>query len=87
MSEDIFAVRLTYKVEGKCEFLLLIVCYMTVEGRDAREDNLRKYDLVRRLRDDHRQDAIMVMGDMSAWAHRDFRRGDKWKWPTPHGFH
>ena len=65
MSEDIFAVRLTYKVESKSESLLLVVCYMTVEGRDARQDNVRKYDLVRRLRYDHRQEEIMVMGDMN----------------------
>lgn len=65
MSEDMMAAYLNYKARGKTERIFLIVCYMTVQGPDARRDNERKYDLVRRLVNDHRREQVIIMGDMN----------------------
>ena len=46
MSEDIMAVNVEYGENGKRGRMLVIVCYMTVEGADARQDNERKYSII-----------------------------------------
>ena len=65
MSEDIFAIRITLKEKGKKGNILLVVCYMTVEGRNGREDNVKKYEMVGRLTKEHKRDQVIVMGDMN----------------------
>ena len=65
MSEDIMAVNLEYKEKGKSGRMLLIVCYMTVEGRDARQDNERKYSIIERMIRGRMREEIIVMGDMN----------------------
>ena len=66
MSEDIFAASVRYKGKVRTERVFLVVCYMTVEGGRAREENERKYGLVRSLIERHRNERIIVMGDMNA---------------------
>ena len=65
MSEDLFAVRLSFKSRRKSESILIVVCYMTVQGRDAREENERKYELLNELMRKYNKEQVIVMGDMN----------------------
>ncbi|KAG0715737.1 hypothetical protein GWK47_000111 [Chionoecetes opilio] len=65
MGEDIMAVRLEYKVRKGRERILVIVCYMTVEGTGARAENERKYRIVQRFVEQNRSENVIVMGDMN----------------------
>ncbi|KAG0720262.1 hypothetical protein GWK47_048876 [Chionoecetes opilio] len=65
MGEDIMVVRLEYKVRKGRERILVIVCYMTVEGTGARAENERKYRIVQRVVEQNRSENVIVMGDMN----------------------
>jgi len=47
VSEDIMAVRVNYKRNGTAEYIIVIVCYMLLEGQDTQMENERKYEKVR----------------------------------------
>ena len=44
---------------------MVIVCYMTVEGVEARMENERKYRIIERLVQEHKNERVIVMGDMN----------------------
>ena len=46
MEEDIMIVKL--EIKGKKECLILIVCYITVEGEHASEENEIKYNCLKK---------------------------------------
>ena len=65
MSEDIMAAHMEYKCEGKVERFVLSVCYMTVEGTGAKEENRKKYEILRKLIEVNKKEWIIIMGDMN----------------------
>ena len=65
MSEDVMAVRLEYTAGRERESVTVIVCYMTVEGVEARMENERKYRIIERLVQEHKNERVIVMGDMN----------------------
>ena len=63
MDEDIMIVKL--EIEGKKECLIVIVCYMTVEGEHAREENKIKYESLKKWIEKFGNDEVVIMGDMN----------------------
>ena len=65
MSEDVMAVRLEYRAHGQKERLIVIVCYMTVNGTGAKAENEKKYGVIQRLVEKFKDERLIVMGDMN----------------------
>ena len=67
MSEDILAVRLERRSDNgnKCESMHICVCYMTVEGPNARDENRRKYEILKNFVNEYGNEEIIIMGDMN----------------------
>ena len=66
-SEDVLALRVECKNKcGKLESMIVIVVYMTVEGERAVRENTAKYAVVRKVMNEHRDERMIVMGDMNA---------------------
>ncbi len=65
MSEDILAMKLEYKVRNVVERVVMVVCYMTVQGMNAARDNERKYEILRNLVRENVNEKIVIMGDMN----------------------
>ena len=65
MSENIMAACMEYKCEGKVEWFVLCACYMTVEGTDAKEENRRKYEILRKLIEGNEREQIIIMDDIN----------------------
>ena len=63
MDEDIMIVKLEFKDRKKC--LIVIVCYMTVEGENARVENEIKYNSLKRLIGKFDDEEVLIMGDMN----------------------
>ena len=61
MSEDILAVNLWSKREGRMVRIVLTVCYMSVESACGREENERKYRLIERVIDECKGDQVIVI--------------------------
>ena len=66
MAEDIMAGILEYKSGRMSKRILIIIVYMTVEGREARLDNPVKYRIIKDIIGKNRGMATIVMGDMNA---------------------
>ena len=66
MSEDLLVVKLECvdNMEQKIT-LYVCVCYMSVEGAVGREENQRKYEILKKFVDEHRNEKIIVVGDMN----------------------
>ncbi len=64
-NEDIMAVRIEYKIREGKDSIIVIVCYMTTEGRDAAVDNRVKYDAIRKVIRENVNEKVIVMGDMN----------------------
>ena len=64
--EDILAVLIEYKNGKKSDRLLIIICYMTVEGPEAKDDNSKKFNCVKNVMDRYTKEKIVIMGDMNA---------------------
>ena len=67
MSEDILVVKLEYKASmcDKKASLYVCLCYMTVEGAEGAVENKKKYDIVQGFVDEHKEEKVLVMGDMN----------------------
>ena len=67
MSEDIMVVKLEYKDSNsdKREALYVCLCYMSVEGTEGVIENKRKYDIVQKFVEEHKEEHVLVMGDMN----------------------
>ena len=63
MDEDIMIVKLEIKEKKEC--LILIVCYMTVEGEHAREENEIKYNCLKKWIEKFGNNEVVIMGDMN----------------------
>ena len=64
MSEDIMSVRVEWREKNQKHSVVLVVCYMTVEGPMAGEND-RKYELISELTSRFAQEGIIIMGDMN----------------------
>ena len=67
MSEDIIAVKLEYGDEsgGQNGNVYICLCYMTVEGHGAADENRRKYDVVQQFVNKYKDEQVIVLGDMN----------------------
>ena len=63
MDEDIMIVKLEIESKKKC--LIVIVCYMTVEGEHAREENETKYNSLKKWVEKFGNEEVLIMGDMN----------------------
>ena len=67
MSEDILAMKLEcLGNKSKKEAVFVCVCYVTVEGVLGKEENQKKYELLRNFMDKYGHERIIIMGDMNA---------------------
>ena len=66
MAEDIMASILEYKSGRMCKRTLIIIVYMTIEGREAILDNPVKYRIIKDIIIKNRGIATIFMGDMNA---------------------
>ena len=65
--EDVMAVKLERRNEGREENILLIIAYFTVEGgQQEQEENQRKYRDIGDLINGRKEEEIILMGDMNA---------------------
>jgi hypothetical protein len=65
-SEDIIGVRCEFKSgKNKIKKLYMFVCYMTTEGGNARNENNRKYNILKREIEKIKDEQVIVMGDMN----------------------
>ena len=66
MSEDILAVKIEYATTKYERMqMVMIVCYMTVEGVRSERENREKYACIKKVLDEYSHEMIVVMGDMS----------------------
>ena len=66
-SEDVLAVRVKcMNRRGRAECVIMVLVYMTVEGERAVRENTEKYAIIRKVVREHRQERVIVMGDMNA---------------------
>jgi len=66
MSEDIFAVKIEYATTMNERMqMVMIVCYMTVEGVRSERENREKYAFIKKVLDEYNNEMIVVMGDMN----------------------
>ena len=66
MDEDIIIIMIVkLEIESKNECLILIVCYMTVEGEHAREENEIKYNCLKKWMEKFENEEVLIMGDMN----------------------
>ena len=63
LEEDVMVVKLEIKGKKKC--LIVIVCYMTVEGEHARVENEIKYNSLKKLVEKFGDEEVLIMGDMN----------------------
>lgn len=64
-SENSLAVRIKYRGESRIDNFILVVCYMTVEGRGGRTENEGKCERIGRIITENRQEQVAIMGDIS----------------------
>ena len=64
--EDILAILIEFSNGKKLDKILIILCYMTVEGPDARVDNIKKYESIERVMKLYPKEKTIIMGDMNA---------------------
>ena len=64
-AEDIICINIEYNRKKQVENILLIVVYMTVQGRLANIENKVKYSILNRIINNNKDKKIMVLGDMN----------------------
>ena len=65
VAEDIAIFKLEYKVNKKYEKIIMVVCYMTVQGEKANHDNKKKYLVLTKISEKYKEDKLIIMGDMN----------------------
>ncbi len=66
MSEDILAVKVEYATtKNERMQMVMIVCYMTVEGVRSERENREKYACIKKVLDEYSHEMIVVIGDMN----------------------
>ena len=66
MSKDILAVKIEYATTMNERMqMVMIVCYMTVEGVLSEHENREKYACIKKVLDEYSHEMIVVMGDIN----------------------
>ena len=63
--EDILVLKIQPVGHKDKECMLLIICYMTTSGESAMNDNVNKYESIRKIIGLHKEKKIILMGDMN----------------------